>query len=100
MINEKKWSELGARDKFQLVNGTALIVSAIVLYYVSFLITLTIGVGVISGGATLLGTGLALFGIGSYFKNQMVNFEANLEKEVDKRLNKRFKEEDNEKEMK
>lgn len=94
MKTEKKWSELGARDKFQLINGTALIVSAIILYYVSFLITLTIGVGVISGGATLLGTGLALFGIGSYFKNQLVNFEANLEKEVNEQIDKRFKQED------
>lgn len=94
MKTEKKWSELGARDKFQLINGSALIASAIILYYVSFLITLTIGVGVISGGATLLGTGLALFGIGSYFKNQLVNFETNLEKEVDERINKRFKEEE------
>ena len=93
MKNEpQKWHNLGARDKFQLINGTVLIAAAIILYYISFIITLTVGVGVISAGATLLGTGLALFGIGSYFKNQLVNFETNLEKEVDERINKRFRE--------
>ena len=100
MKNEsQKWRELGARDKFQLINGTVLIAAAIILYYISFIITLTVGVGVISAGATLLGTGLALFGIGSYFKNQLVNFETNLEKEVDERIErklKREKEEDGE----
>ena len=93
MKNEpQKWKDLGARDKFQLVNGTVLVVAAIILYYISFIITLTVGVGVISAGTTLLGTGLALFGIGSYFKNQLVNFETNLEKEVDERIKKRFEE--------
>ena len=101
-IDSGKWRDLGARDKFQLVNGTVLIAAAIVLYYISFIITLTVGVGVISAGATLLGTGLALFGIGSYFKNQLVNFESNLEKQVDERIEKRLKrekEEENEDEQ-
>ena len=90
METNQKWSELGVRDKFQLINASALIASAIILYFVCFIVTLTIGMGVISAGGTLLATGLALFGVGSYFKNQLVNFETNLEKEVDKQIKRHF----------
>lgn len=96
MESNQKWSELGARDKFQLINASALIASAIILYFICFIVTLTVGMGVISAGGTLLATGLALFGVGSYFKNQMINFETNLEKEVDKRIKRHFEEEKNE----
>lgn len=77
-----KWNEIGAREKMQIVNGTALVFSAIILYFLSFLLTMTIGVGVISAGATLLATGLAFFGITSYIKNQMVEFETKVNKKM------------------
>jgi hypothetical protein len=66
----------------QIVNGTALVFSAIILYFLSFLLTMTIGVGVISAGATLLATGLAFFGITSYIKNQMMEFETKVNKKM------------------
>lgn len=77
-----KWNEIGAREKMQIVNGTALVFSAIILYFLSFLLTMTIGVGVISAGATLLATGLAFFGITSYIKNQMIEFETKVNKKM------------------
>lgn len=77
-----KWNEIGAREKMQIVNGTALVISAIILYFLSFLLTMTIGVGVISAGATLLATGLAFFGITSYIKNQMMEFETKVNKKM------------------
>jgi hypothetical protein len=77
-----KWNEIGAREKMQIVNGTALVFSAIILYFLSFLLTMTIGVGVISAGATLLATGLAFFGITSYIKNQMMEFETKVNKKM------------------
>ena len=76
------WKEIGAREKMQIVNGTALVFSAIILYFLSFLLTMTIGVGVISAGATLLATGLAFFGITSYIKNQMIEFETKVNKKM------------------
>lgn len=76
------WNEIGAREKMQIVNGTALVFSAIILYFLSFLLTMTIGVGVISAGATLLATGLAFFGITSYIKNQMIEFETKVNKKM------------------
>ena len=77
MINNT-WKETGIREKLQIINGTLLTLSAIILYFLAFLITLSIGFEVVSAGTTLLATGLAFFGITSFVKNQMVNFEANI----------------------
>ena len=68
----------------QIVNGTLLIISAIALYFLAFAITLSIGFDVISAGATMLATGLAFFGITSYVKNQLIDFEAKMEKRLDR----------------
>lgn len=68
----------------QLINGTALIIAAIALYFISFLITLSIGFDVVSAGATLLATGLALFGITGFVKNSMMEFETKIEKKLRK----------------
>lgn len=77
-MTNNSWKEIGIREKFQIVNGTVLILSAIILYFLAFLITLSIGFEVVSAGATLLATGLAFFGISSFVKNQMVHFEASI----------------------
>ena len=68
----------------QIINGTALIFSAIVLYFVAFIVTLTIQIQVVSAGATLLATGLAFFGITSFVKNQLIDFEATVNKRMKK----------------
>lgn len=68
----------------QILNGTALIFSAIVLYFVAFIVSLTIDLQVVSAGATLLATGLAFFGITSYIKNQLLDFEATVNKRMKK----------------
>ena len=68
----------------QIINGTALIFSAIVLYFVAFIITLTIDLQIISAGATLLATGLAFFGFTSFVKNQLIDFESTVNKRINK----------------
>ena len=78
------WKEIGIREKMQLFNGTVLVFSAIILYFVAFIITLSIGFEIISAGATLLATGLAFFGITSFVKNQMVDFEARMNDKLKK----------------
>ena len=77
-MTNNTWKEICVREKFQIVNGTLLTLSAIILYFLAFLITLSIGFEVVSAGTTLLATGLAFFGITSFVKNQMGNFEANI----------------------
>ena len=78
------WRETEIKEKFQLINGTVLIVSAIVLYFLAFILTMTIGFEIISAGATLLATGLSLFGITSFVKNQMLEFETKMTKRMNK----------------
>ena len=83
-MTNNNWKETGIREKLQIINGTVLILSAIILYFLAFLITLSIGFEVVSAGTTLLATGLAFFGISSFVKNQMLNFEANINDKLKK----------------
>ncbi len=78
----EKWKDISVKDKWQIINGTSLVVSAIVLYFLSFALTLTIGFDVISAASTMLATGLAFFGITSYIKNQMVDFETKVNRKM------------------
>lgn len=89
---------LSQRTKDKLHYGTAgfLILSAVVLAFISFFITLTIGTGVIAWGGLCMGTALTLIGGGMYFHSQMVTFEtkANMKMEemsehIDRELDRR-----------
>lgn len=84
-MENEKWKDISIREKMQIVNGTALVFAAIVLYFLAFLLTMTIGFEIISAGATLLASGLAFFGITSFIKNQMMEFETKVDKKI-KRL--------------
>ena len=83
-MTNNTWKEICVREKFQIINGTLLIFSAIILYFLAFLLTLSIGFDIISAGSTLLATGLAFFGISTFIKNQMVNFEAHINNKLKK----------------
>ena len=94
-MTNNSWKETGIREKMQIINGTVLVLSAIILYFLAFIITLSVGFEVVSAGATLLATGLAFFGITSFVKNQMVDFEARVNDKLRKMEDyERFKEED------
>ncbi len=79
------WKDISVKDKWQIINGTTLVFAAIILYFLSFALTLAIGFDVISAASTMLATGLAFFGITSYIKNQMIDFETKVNKKM-KRL--------------
>ena len=68
-MENEKWKNISIKEKWQIINGTILVFSAIILYFLAFIITLSIGFEVVSAGATLLATGLAFFGITSFVKN-------------------------------
>lgn len=65
------------KDKFNYGFAGFLIFAAVSLAFTSFIITLTIGSGVIAWSALALGTALTLIGGGMYFHNQLVTFETN-----------------------
>ena len=83
MINNT-WKEICIREKFQIINGTLLVFSAIILYFLAFLLTLSIGFEVVSAGSTLLATGLAFFGISTFVKNQLGHFETSINEKLKK----------------
>lgn len=76
------WESISIKEKWQIINGTVCVFAAIALYFLAFAITLSIGFEIISAGATLLATGLAFFGITSYIKNQMVEFETKVNRKM------------------
>ena len=79
------WRTTPIKERFQIINGTMLVFAAIVLYFVAFIVSLTIHMEVITAGATLLATALAFFGLNSFVKNQMIDFEARVNHKI-KRL--------------
>lgn len=90
----ENWKSIGIREKMQIINGSLLVVAAIVLYFLAFLMTLTVGLEVVSAGATMLATGLAFFGITGYIKNQMLNFETKVERKMKEIEEERKKDDD------
>jgi len=78
------WRTTPIKERFQIINGTMLVFAAIVLYFVAFIVSLTIHMEVITAGATLLATALAFFGLNSFVKNQMIDFEAKVNHKIKK----------------
>lgn len=76
--NTKDWMQYGS--------ALFLIVSSVVLAFVSFIITLTIGAGVIEWGALSLSAALAIFGVGMYFQNQFITLETKLKSQIREKL--------------
>ena len=74
----QKW-----KDRFQYGAAGFLILTAVALAFVSFIITLTVGTGVIAWGGLSMGTALTLIGGGMYFHNQLVTFETNTNKKME-----------------
>lgn len=76
--NTKDWMQYGS--------ALFLIISAVVLAFVSFIVTLTIGAGVIGWGALSLSAALAIFGVGMYFQNQFITLETKLKSQIREEL--------------
>ena len=71
------------KDKFQYGMAGFLIITAVALAFISFIITLTVGTGVLAWGGLSMGTALTLIGGGMYFHNQLVTFETNTNKKME-----------------
>ena len=81
--DSRSWKELGFGDKIRYSLATLLIVSSIVLAFVSFIILLEIPSSVI-GTIGLFGSeALGILGIASYFSNEIIKFKS----KVDAKLN-------------
>lgn len=76
--DKRKWNDLGVTEKFKLTLASLLIVSSIILGFLSF-IWLTYVPGSVIATIGLFGSeALAILGISSYFHNELVKFESNV----------------------
>lgn len=81
---KSSWKEIGIREKMQIINGTALTFAAIVLYFLAFIITLTIQYPIVSAGAALLASALAYFGITAFVKDSLMHFQTTIDERIKK----------------
>ena len=78
------FKDMEAKDKIQYSMSVLLIVAAIALAFTSFLITLTIGTGVLSAMALFLSSALGIYGISVYVKNQVQDMKTEVKNYLDK----------------
>lgn len=84
LYDNRTWKELGVSDKVKLSIAGILVLSSIVLGFVSFILLLEIPTSVIGLDGLWLSTALAVLGITSYFHNELSHFQT----EVKTRLKK------------
>lgn len=83
------------KDWIQYINATALIVSAIVIAFVSFFIISDVPGGVNTYIGIAVSGGLAIFGVAAYMVNQVTQFKTEVRKELEE-LKKKEKEDGHE----
>jgi len=83
MRQDKKWSELGAGEKVQILSAVGLIISGIVLGFVSFVWLQFIPGSVLAQSGIYISAALAIFGIASYFKTEMADFQTKVRDRLD-----------------
>ena len=69
---KENWNELGFKDKAQYSTAMILIVSGILIAFISFAMIHTITSGVLIYIAQAFTAGGSIFGVSIYFKNQLI----------------------------
>lgn len=70
------------KDWIQYLSAIALIASAIVLVFTSFLTIQEVADGVNTYAGIAISGGLAIFGVAAYFVNQLTTFKAEVRNEI------------------
>ena len=86
----RKFKDLGFGDKMKYSIASVLVLSSIIIGFLSFVWLAMIPTSVIALSGLWLSTALAILGISSYFHNELVQFQG--------KINDRLKSLDNEKE--
>lgn len=71
------------KDWIQYGSAIVLILSGIVIAFISLILTMTVGPGVLAYVGEALSAALAIFGIGVYFQNKMAQFQTDIKREID-----------------
>ncbi len=71
--SREKWSMLGIKDQIQYITAIILILSGVVIAFLSFFLnSFNIATGVLIYIAQAFTAGGAIFGVSIYFKNQLI----------------------------
>lgn len=74
----RKWKDLGFGDKMKYSIASVLVISSIVIGFLSFIWLAMIPTSVIALSGLWLSTALAILGISSYFHNELVQFQGKI----------------------
>ena len=89
-FKENKWKDLGIKDKIQYIMAVVLILSGIVLAFVSTILTTTIAAGVLIYISEAFMTAGGIFGVSIYFNSKIGEFSTNTTNEIGKMIDEAF----------
>lgn len=78
--------KMHTKEVIQYSTAVVMISSAIVLAFLSFILTLTVGAGVLTYVGEAFTGGLAIFGVATYLKNEVTEFKTEVRREVEREL--------------
>lgn len=84
----EKWKDLGIKDKIQYIMAIVLILSGIVLAFLSFALTFNIATGSLIYISEAFMTAGGIFGVSIYFKNKMGEYYTQSMKEMERLIEK------------
>ena len=97
IFDTRHWKELGVSEKIKLSLASFLIISSVILGFLSFIWLLEVPGSVIATSGLFGSEALAILGISSYFSNEMTKFNTNVKEKLE-RLDRREHEKYEEKE--
>lgn len=79
----EKWRDLGIKDKIQYIVAIVLILSGVVLAFLSFALTFTIATGSLIYISQCFITAGGIFGVSLYFKNKLGEFSSDAANKIE-----------------
>ena len=79
----EKWRDLGIKDKIQYITAIVLILSGVVLAFLSFALTFTIATGSLIYISQCFITAGGIFGVSLYFKNKLGEFSSDAANKIE-----------------
>lgn len=91
IYDDRKWRDLGFKDKAQYILAISFGFASIILAFVSFILLLYIPTSVITMSSLFASFALAIIGVTIYFKNQFIELQTKCDtklKEIDEEIQK------------
>ena len=87
--SREKWSMLGIKDQIQYITAIVLILSGVVIAFLSFFLnSFNIATGVLIYIAQAFVAGGSIFGVSIYFKTKLGEFKSDAVEEIQKAIQK------------